>query len=137
MTTYSIENLRDGLVAYLSAYAGLVALVGSDRIFPKVNPESRVLPSVTYDIQSGPRGHFAGTVIAMPYIKFTVWSSTHTSSWRIAEQLCQACEDYHGMLGTVHSRMWVDESHDGVYAEEPNPGVYPVNVFVRVWFRAS
>lgn len=128
----TMDDLCAGLVSYLGAYAGLNALI-SARIYVDRLPEGRTLPALVYQIQDAPELNIANYV--EPYVRFTCWSYTHTLSWQVAEQVREALNAYHGSLGTVHAYSQVVSRSDGRYEPLPAPGLYPVHVYTRVWFK--
>lgn len=128
-------DITDALVAHLKAHVGTAALI-SGRVYPGKLPEPRVLPAVVYQRQSTPQLHIAR--YARPTFRLTCWSYTHSQSWQVAEQVRLACECYHGDMGAlVHAFSMVEDLRDGVYEPLPMPGIYPVHVYVRVWFQQA
>jgi hypothetical protein len=130
----TVDDLLTGLVTYLKAHAGLSALIDT-RLYPSVLPEARAFPDVVYQVFTSPQTRYSGTVTAQPYIRFACWSYTHTLSWQVAEQVRQSLEGYHDSLGTVHALSKVEDMRDGRYEPLPAPGIYPVHVYARIWFK--
>lgn len=129
-----MADISAALVTYLKAYAGLTALV-STRIYPVQLPDDRTIPAVTYHMQTSPRTHVCS--YAKPYFRITAWSYTHALSWQIAEQVRLALESYHGAMGTVHAFSMVEDLSDGHFEPVPDPGLFPVHVYARIWYQEA
>jgi hypothetical protein len=88
------------LYNYLSAYAGLTALIGT-RIYPLQLPQNAKYPAVAYQQISGPRIHAMGTDPGMTYprYQFTCWGDDHDDAAAIAKQIRLAFTNYSGTMG--------------------------------------
>lgn len=106
-----MTTVEQGLVSYLTGYAGLTALV-STRIYPYMIPQDATLPCVTYQRIGTPRtlthGDTGATgTLARPRIQFSCWAATLSSAMDIAYQLRAALNGKKGSIGTAPNNVTV------------------------------
>lgn len=114
-------TIEEGLFAYLSTNAGLVALI-STRVYPNKLPETVTLPALTYQRIDSPRVHThdtsGATGTAYPRFQFDAWATTYASAKAITDALRAALNGYRGTMGTggtavtVQGALVQDESFD-------------------------
>lgn len=97
-----MPRIELAFVTYLSAYAGLQALVGS-RIYPQQLPEGVQLPAISYQRVSGPRirSHSGPSELAHPRYQFNVWGDRYSDAKTVADQLRFALDGFRGTMGEV------------------------------------
>lgn len=106
-----MATLEEGLYSYLSAYAGLTALI-STRVYPFKIPQTATLPCMTYQRVSTPRFHVmdtsgSGGDLAFPRIQFDVWAETYTAAKAITDQLRAALNGKRGSIGSGASTVTI------------------------------
>lgn len=91
-----------GLYTFLTAHAGLAALVGT-RIYPRRWPRNPVFPLVAYRRISTHREltHSGPSDLADPRIQFDVVATDPDTADAVAEQLRLALHGYRGAMGDV------------------------------------
>ena len=113
-------TIEEGLTAFLSANAGLTALIGG-RVYANKLPQGVTLPALTYQRISSPRRHThdsnGATGTAHPRFQLDCWSTTYEGAKDIADALRSALNGYRGTMGavdpvTVQSALIDDESFD-------------------------
>ena len=97
-------TIEEGLFAYLSANAGVSALV-STRIYPNKLPQTVTLPALTYQRIDSPRVHShdsSGSVgTARPRFQFDCWATTYAAAKALSDALRGALNGYKGTMGTT------------------------------------
>jgi hypothetical protein len=107
-------SFETGLTSYLEGHAGLAALV-SKRIYPLVMPEGTTQDCLVYHVITGSELHLADYV--EPLVRFSSWSKTFLGAIAIDAQLRMALEGYHGMMGTIHVRVFTEPRGDDFEAD--------------------
>lgn len=101
-----MKDIRAGLFAFLSADAGVAALVtsgGIARIYPLKMPEGVKLTSVVYTRVSG---HSEYTMqgpdaLARSRMQIDAWATTAPAASALANAVKDAINGYHGTMGSV------------------------------------
>jgi hypothetical protein len=99
-----MPTLEEGLVSYLSGYAGLTALI-STRVYVLDKPQGVSYPCVTFQRVDTPRIHThdmsGGTgTLAHPRIQFDAWAVTYAAAKAITDQLRAALNGKTGSIGS-------------------------------------
>lgn len=100
----TITTIDEGLIAYLSAYSGLTALI-STRVYLMRIPQNATLPCLTVTRVSTPRElthdmSGASGTLAHPRFQFDAWATTYASAKAITDQLRAALNGHTGTTGT-------------------------------------
>jgi len=100
-----MTTLEEGLKSYLTAYAGLTALIGT-RVYPFRIPQGATLPCMTYQRMDTPRMLTHQSVgatgdLAKVRMQFDCWATTYSSAKAIADQLRAALNGKTGSIGTA------------------------------------
>lgn len=103
-------SFEAGLQSYLEAHAGLKALI-SERVYPDAFPPGCVMPCLTHQIAGGTEWHIGR--YQEPSVIITIWATTPDSRIAVDAQLYEALEKYHGLMGTVHVRVYLGPPSDG------------------------
>lgn len=103
------------LTTYLKAHVALV----NQGVYPLRLPEGCALPALTYQVMTGRELHLANYV--EPSIMLTSWSKDHAAVIAVDDQVRDALEGFHGMMGAVHVRCQVGAPSD---THEPDTGLY-------------
>lgn len=95
-------EIGDALVAYLLAYPGLAALIGT-KLEPDSMPPGAALPYVTYMTVSDVKDHTLQGISELehPVYQFTSYATTKASARAIVNQIKAALSDYHGTMSGV------------------------------------
>ncbi len=100
-----MASLEQGLLSYLSTYAGLTAII-SDRVYYKRLPQGVTLPCLTYWRVDTPRLHThdvsgASGELASPRFQFDAWASDPVTCKSITDQVRAALNGKTGSIGTA------------------------------------
>src|SRR5512133_3018901 len=100
----TITTIDEGLIAYLSAYSGLTALI-STRVYLMQVPQGATLPCLCVTRISTPRELTHDTsaatgTLARPRFQFDAWASTYASAKAITDQIRAALNGHTGTTGT-------------------------------------
>lgn len=138
-------GIEAGLVTYLNARAGLMAIVGT-RIYPQLVPQaaqgSDNYPAVTYQVIDEPNEHYLGGVsqLAHPRVQITAWARTFLAALSIRDALVDALDGFAGTMGTfsVSPCLKIDEG-DMPEDSDASPGLQTARVWGRridfeIWF---
>lgn len=103
--------LEEGLVSYLSTYAGLVALI-STRVYPVRIPQGATLPCLTFQRISTPRiltHQTSGATgdLAHPRFQFDAWATTQKAAKAITDQVRAALNGKTGAIGAGASAVTI------------------------------
>lgn len=114
--------LEEGLTAYLKAYAGLTALVGS-RIYPVKFPQTTTMPCVVFQRIDTPRelthdSSGAAGDLAHPRFQIEAWSETYHAGKDIVDVLRSALNGKSGDLGGVTIRAALVDNEAVDYSPE-------------------
>ncbi len=101
-------KIEEALFAYLTGYAGLVALV-ADRVYPTKLPPSPVLPAVVYQRISSTRTYSHDDAPGTPdwvtvRMQFSCWAdgdSGYDVATDVGAQVVAALSGYRGTMGSV------------------------------------
>ena len=99
----TITTIDEGLLAYLTNYAGLVALI-SDRVALMFIPQTFTLPCLIISRIDTPRELCHDTVgatgaLAHPRFQFDAWATTYAAAKAIADVLRAALQGHTGSVG--------------------------------------
>ena len=92
--------IEEALVAYLTGYAGLSALIGT-RLYPLRLPENPTYGAVTYHRISGPRvqSHSGPSGLAYPRFQFDCYATSYLGAKNVATQVRIALDGFKGTMG--------------------------------------
>ena len=127
-------ELEEVLVAHLSAYDGLTALI-SVRIYPLILPQSPTLPALTYQRIDGPREHCMSedAEVARPRIQIDTWAETDASAKAVATQVRTALQRWaDATTSPVVLDSLLDNDEDSY---EPDTNIYRVRQDWIIWHR--
>jgi len=128
-------NLEESLYAYLKAYAGLSALVGS-RIYPLILPQPPTLPAVTYfkvSLVNKRTLASPSNVLKQVRVQFSCWADTYSEAKSVAAQVKLALQDFRGEMGGAGGVQVLDGNiinEQDLY--ETDTGIYHVPVDVLI-----
>lgn len=132
--------MDDSLYYYLSAYAGLTALVNK-RIYPIVMPLNAVLPAVSFQRISTERTHAFEADVSLTAATYQVssWAKTDTvrkgysHTQLISAQIRAALQNYSGTMGsmTVSAVLLIGELTDYDTATD----TYAVHQDFEIWYQ--
>lgn len=128
--------IEEGLLTYLSTFAGLVSLI-STRVYPDFIPQGATLPCLTYQRISTSRDHShdtngIGTDLAHPRFQFSAWATTKSSAKAINEQVRAALNGKTGTIATgvsINNALSVDER----YTYEPETQLHSYQSDFIIW----
>lgn len=94
-------RLDEALYSRLSGFAGLIALVPADRIYPQWLSQAPVYPAVTFTRISTERfQHFSGNPDhEQTTVQVSAWGATFTSARQVADQIYAALQGFVGVMG--------------------------------------
>lgn len=126
-------DLSDALYAWLSADAGVVALVGS-RIYPLARPQEAELPAVVYRLidqnpdytQEGWNGR------SMPIYRIHVHAASYSSGRDVVAALAAALRRFPGWGDMVCERSFVEAGVEG-YMPELLEFRFDVQAEFQIW----
>jgi len=132
-------EIEEALFNYLSNYAELTALIGS-QIYPMRLPQSVDLkenPAVTYTRISGPGIHLMGgdANLTSPRFQFSVWAKKYSSAVNVTKTLKKALQDYSGIMGGASGvkvqHIYLENEIDASF--EPDPEIYHRILDFIIW----
>lgn len=130
-------NIDEGLYAYLSAYAGLIALT-STRIYPLILPQDCALPAVTYQRISDPVDHAMGSDVTTYHPRYQVscWATTYAGVQAVAAQVKAALRDYTSTaFGGAGGENVLRVFYEGTYSSyDPNTEEYQEVLDFIIWY---
>lgn len=136
--------IRAALYTYLSANAGVQAIVGSPaRVFPVKLPQGIARPALVYRRTTGDHAHYLSGSAghAKPLFEFVCLADTYADADALAEAVRQACDGATNQTVagvTIKNIVVADEQDD---FEEPidggDTGVYSIHLFYRVTYSES
>lgn len=100
-----MTELEEGLISYLSGYAGLTSLI-STRVYGMRIPQSATLPCLSSQRVDTPRftthdSSGASGDLASPRFQFDAWAETEKEAKAITEQVRAALNGKRGSIGTA------------------------------------
>ncbi len=95
-------SIEDAIVARMTGYAGLAALVSS-RIYAVQAPQNPTLPYIVFERVSSSKISLmsADTGVSEARFQFTCYGSTYTSARNVVEQVRQCWQRYSGTVSSV------------------------------------
>jgi len=119
-------------VAYLKAYAGLIALIGT-RIYPDALPQGATIPCVTFTRVSGvPTVCQSGdSHLEDTSYQYKVWSSTRLNAHAIIAQIKAALHGKKVTMGDLLVQASIVKSYRDT--NEPDIGLFTPIIEVRYW----
>lgn len=140
-------SLKTGLFSYLSANAGIIALLGTGsacRVYPGLVPEDAALPYIRFRIISSEHvRHMTGpSNMALRRVQFDIFGSGTVSVESVFSALRGALESYLGTMGSGGSAVTILSS--GIETERDDTvaptdgsqvGLEYRSVDVNIWHR--
>lgn len=119
--------IEEGLVAYLTAYAGLSSLIGT-RISPLRLPENVTYPALTYQRISSQRvqSQSGSSKLAFPRFQFDCYAKTYLAAKNVSAQLRAALDGFKGTMGDVPVGSSLSQSDRDFY--DPNTRIWRVSI---------
>jgi hypothetical protein len=132
-------TLEDAFVSFLTAHAGLVALIGT-RVYPFEIADGATLPCLTYKRIDTPRrsthqsSGATGDLIS-PLMQLDAWATTYASAKAIADVLRGALHGKTGSMGTSPYAVTVRSilNTGEIPIPEPDVAAYRVMSQYVVW----
>jgi len=117
--------LEQGLVSYLTQYAGLVSLI-STRVYNFKIPQDATLPCLVYQRISTPRvlthdTSGSGSDLSSPRFQFDAWATTSSSVKAITDQVRAAMNGKSGTIGTAGNAVTIQ----GALVDDEAPSYDP------------
>lgn len=126
---------EDGLYSYVSAQAGVTALLGASpntRFYPVVLPEAPTYPAATWEKVSGVRVEdHDGADLTPARLRIHVWDPNYRSAKLVAKQLLEALKSYTGTLGGVSPVAMQGANEYDLYDDEDR--LHHIVVEVTIW----
>jgi len=134
-----MSALEEGLLSYLTGYAGLTALV-STRVYLFKIPQSATLPCISFQRISTPKittmdTSGSGNDLAYPSFQFDVWGSAYSTVKPICNQLLAALNGKTGNIGSGANIVSIQASLVTGEAPEydPETNLYRSRMTFTIW----
>ena len=136
-----MTDLEEGLVSYLSAYAGLTAII-STRTYHIIIPQELALPCLTFQRISTATTHTHQTSgaagdLAQARVQFDGWALTYAVAKSIIDQVRAALNGKTGEIGTAPNAYTIRAS----LVEDESPEYDPETEYYRcrsdylIWYQ--
>ena len=125
--------IEQGLYTYLSADAGITALVGS-RIYALMLPQGVTYPAITYQRVSGPREYAMGgpAGVANPRFQIDIYSDTgYLAAKQVAGAVRSALSGYSGAMGGETAQTVILSDERDIF--EDDTGLWRVSTDYTIW----